>query len=157
MSMPRIVRMVNKTNQFNLTTRRYTDVEIGKMKKATDQFGIYSLQVTDRLGDEGIVGVAIIRKEPKIWTLDSFLLSCRVIGRKVETAFLAKIVADAKEQGVSDLVGEYIPTQKNVPVKSFYSDHGFEEFSQEGNLHRWRLDLTKSTLEMPGWLDVKNG
>jgi FkbH-like protein len=157
MSMPRIVRMVNKTNQFNLTTRRYTDVEIGKMKETTDQFGIYSLQVSDRLGDEGIVGVAIVRKEPKTWTLDSFLLSCRVIGRKVETAFLAKIVEDAKEQGASTLVGEYIPTQKNVPVKSFYSDHGFEEFSQEGNLYRWRLDLTKSTVEMPEWLDVKNG
>ncbi|UCC58995.1 MAG: HAD family hydrolase [Candidatus Bathyarchaeum sp.] len=157
MGMPRIVRMVNKTNQFNATTRRYTDVEIGKMKEATDQFDIYSLQVSDRLGDEGIVGVAIVRKEPKTWTLDSFLLSCRVIGRKVETAFLAKIVEDAKEQGVSTLVGEYIPTQKNVPVKSFYSDHGFEEFSREGNLYRWRLDLTKSTLEMPEWLDVKNG
>jgi len=156
MSMPRIVRMVNKTNQFNLTTRRYTDAEIGKMKEAREDFNIYNLQVSDRLGDEGIVGVAIVRKEPRTWTLDSFLLSCRVIGRKVETAFLAKIVEDAKEQGVSALVGEYIPTQKNAPVKSFYADHGFEELAQEGNLYRWRLDLTKSTVEMPEWLDVKN-
>ncbi len=157
MSMPRIVRMINKTNQFNLTTRRYTDVEIGKMKEARDEFNIYSLQVSDRLGDEGIVGVAIVRKEPKTWTLDSFLLSCRVIGRRVETALLARIVEDAKEQGVSTLVGEYIPTQKNAPVKSFYSDHGFEELSQEGKLYSWRLNLTKSTVEMPEWLDVKNG
>jgi FkbH-like protein len=156
MSMQRIVRMVNKTNQFNLTTRRYTDVEIGKMKGAVEEFMIYSMQVSDRLGDEGIVGVAIVRKEPEMWTLDTFLLSCRVIGRKVETAFLAKIVADAKKQGVSMLVGEYIPTKKNVPVKSFYADHGFTELEREGNVYRWRLDLTNSSVEMPEWLDARN-
>jgi len=156
LGLPRIVRMINKTNQFNLTTRRYIDAEIRKMKEARDKFDIYSLQVSDRLGDEGIVGVAIVHKEPNIWTLDSFLLSCRVIGRKVETAFLAKIVADAKEQGVSTLVGEYIPTQKNAPVKNFYSSHGFEKLLQKGNLYRWRLDLTKSTVKMPEWLMIKN-
>jgi len=155
-SLPRIVRMVNKTNQFNLTTRRYTDAEIRKMKEAKNEFEIYGLQVSDKFGDEGIVGVAIIRKEPKMWTLDSFLLSCRVIGRKVETAFLAKITADAKEQGVSRLVGEYIPTPKNAPVKNFYSSHDFKELAQEGNLYRWKLDLIKFTVEMPEWMEVKN-
>ena len=156
MNIPRIVRMVNKTNQFNLTTRRYTDAEIAKMKREKERFKIYSMQVSDRLGDEGIVGVAIVRKEPKTWTLDSFLLSCRVIGRKVETAFLAKIVEDAKEYDVTTLVGEYIPTPKNALVKSFYADHGFEELEQERDIHRWKLDLTKSKVEMPKWLDVKN-
>jgi FkbH-like protein len=155
MSMPRIVRMVNKTNQFNLTTRRYTDAELGKMKEAKEKFNIYSLQVSDRLGDEGIIGVAVVQKQPNIWTLDSFLLSCRVIGRKIETAFLAKIVEDAKERRISTLVGEYIPTKKNAPVKSFYANHGFEEFEQEGDIHRWKLDLTKSNVEMPEWLNVK--
>jgi FkbH-like protein len=156
MSMPRIVRMVNKTNQFNLTTRRYTDAEITKIKEAKEKFSIYSLQVSDRLGDEGIVGVAIVRKEPNKWTLDSFLLSCRVIGRKVETAFLAKIVEDAKKQDISTLVGEYIPTQKNAPVKSFYANHGFKKLEQERDIHRWKLDLTKSKVDVPDWLDVKN-
>jgi FkbH-like protein len=156
MSMPRIVRMINKTNQFNLTTRRYTDSEIGKMKEVKEEFNIYSLRLSDRLGDEGIVGVAIVRKETKTWILDSFLLSCRVIGRKVETAFLAQIVENAKEESVSTLVGEYIPTQKNAPVKGFYSGHGFEEVEHEGDVYRWKLDLNKSTVEMPEWLDVKN-
>ncbi len=63
--LPRIVRMVNKTNQFNLTTRRYTDAEVMKMKETKDEFEVYSLQVSDKFGDEGIVGVAIIRKEQK--------------------------------------------------------------------------------------------
>jgi FkbH-like protein len=155
-SLPRITRLINKTNQFNLTTRRYTDVEIEKMKKNRDKFDIYSLRVIDKFGDEGIVGVAIVRKEPQTWILDSLLLSCRVIGRKVETAFLAKIVADAKKKGISTIVGEYIPTRKNAPVKSFYADHGFEKFQQEGSLSRWRLDLTRSTVKMPEWLEVKD-
>jgi FkbH-like protein len=156
MGLPRIVRMVNKTNQFNLTTRRYTDAEIRKMTEAGNEFLIYSLQVSDRLGDEGIVGVAIVRTKPEVWILDSFLLSCRVIGRKVETAFLAAIVADAKKEGVSMLVGEYIPSQKNSPVKSFYSSHGFEKLTREGDLYRWKLDLTKHTVAMPEWMDVKH-
>ncbi len=156
MGLPRIVRMVNKTNQFNLTTRRYTDAEIRKMNEADNKFLIYSLQISDKLGDEGIVGAAIVRKEPEVWILDSFLLSCRVIGRKVETAFLATLVADAKKQGVFMLVGEYIPTQKNAPVKGFYSSHGFKKLSQEGDLYRWKLDLTKQSVEMPEWVDVKH-
>jgi len=155
-SLPRIVRLVNKTNQFNLTTLRYTYAEIRKMKEAKDEFKVYCLQVSDKFGDEGIVGVAVIRKESHTWTLDSFLLSCRVIGRKVETAFLARIVEDAKEQKVSKLIGEYIPTQKNTPVKNFYSSHGFKKFAQEGNLSKWRLDLTKHTVKMPDWMEVKN-
>jgi len=156
-SLPRVTSLVNKTNQFNLTTRRYTDVEIRKMKENRDEFNIYSLQVIDKFGDEGIVGVAIVMKEPQTWILDSFLMSCRVIGRKVETAFLAKIVEDARKSGVSTIVGEYIPTQKNAPVKNFYSNHGFEEFQQKGDLSKWRLDLTLSTVKMPEWLEVKDG
>jgi FkbH-like protein len=155
-SLPRIARLVNKTNQFNLTTRRYTDVEIKKMKENRDEFGIYSLQVIDKFGDEGIVGVAIVRKEPQTWILDSFLMSCRVIGRKVETAFLAKIVADAKKKGVSTIVGEYIPTQKNALVEGFYADNGFEKFQQKGEISSWRLDLKRSTVKMPEWLEVKD-
>jgi len=126
------------------------------MKEAKEEFNIYNLRMSDRLGDEGIVGVAIVRKEPKTWILDSFLLSCRIIGRKVETAFLAQIVEDAKEKSVSTLVGEYIPTQKNAPVKGFYAGHGFEEVEHEGDVYRWKLHLNKSTVEMPEWLDVKN-
>ncbi len=154
--LPRIVSMINKTNQFNLTTLRYTYAEIRKMKEAKDKFEVYCLEVSDKFGDEGIVGVAIIRKESNAWTIDSFLLSCRVIGRKVETVFLARIMEDAKEQSVPKLVGEYVPTQKNVPVKDFYSSHGFKKFAQKGSLSRWRFDLTKQMVKMPNWMEVKN-
>jgi FkbH-like protein len=155
-SLPRIARLVNKTNQFNLTTRRYTDAEVRKMKETKYEFEVYSLQVSDKFGDEGIVGVAIIRKEPTVWIVDSFLLSCRVIGRKVETALLARIVADAKEQKVSAIIGEHVPTLKNAPVENFYSSHGFEKLTQKGNLLRWRFDLTKSTIKTPEWMGIIN-
>ena len=69
---------------------------------------------------------------------------------------MARIVADAKKERVSTIVGEYIPTQKNAPVKNFYSSHGFEELVHEGKLHRWKLDLTKSTVKTPKWMEAKN-
>jgi len=151
-SLPRVTSLVNKTNQFNLTTRRYTASEIRKMKGEDDKFNLYTLQVIDKFGDEGIVGVAIVRKEPQTWVIDSFLMSCRVIGRKLETAFLASIVADAKKKGVSTIVGEYIPTKKNEPARSFYPDHGFSKHKD----FEWVLDSTKSTVSTPLWVEVKS-
>ena len=115
------------------------------------------MRVTDRFGDEGIVGVAIIRKEREKWIIDSFLMSCRVIGRKIETAFLAKIVEDAKKNDVLYLIGEYIPTKKNKPASSFYKDHGFEKIYEDEKISRWRLNLKESTIKMPEWVKMKDG
>jgi len=155
-SIPRITSLINRTNQFNLTTRRYTQAEVEEMNSQPEKFHIYSLRVMDRFGDEGIVGVAIVRKDGKNWIIDSFLMSCRVIGRKIETVFLAKIIEDAKRNGVSYLIGEYIPTRKNEPAKSFYKDHGFEKIQEDEKITRWRLNLEKSTVKMPEWVRVKN-
>ena len=156
-TIPRITSLINRTNQFNLTTRRYTQAEVEEMSNHPDKFQIYSLRVTDRFGDEGIVGVAIIRKEREKWIIDSFLMSCRVIGRKIETAFLAKIVEDAKKNGVLYLIGEHIPTKKNKPASSFYKDHGFEKIYEDKKISRWRLNLKESTIKMPEWVKMKDG
>jgi len=150
-SLPRVTSLVNKTNQFNLTTRRYTASKIKKVKDEKNKFNLYTLQVIDKFGDEGIVGVAIVRKEPQTWIIDSFLMSCRVIGRKLETAFLAAIVADAKEKGVSTIVGEYVATKKNEPAKSFYPDHRFLKRKD----FEWVLDLAKTTISTPPWVEVR--
>jgi len=152
LSLPRVTSLVNKTNQFNLTTRRYTTNEIKKMKEEKDKFSLYILQVIDRFGDEGIVGVAIVRKELKTWVIDSFLMSCRVIGRKLETAFVASILADAKRSNVSTIIGEYIPTKKNEPAKSFYPDHKFSKHKD----FEWILDLAKCTVAAPPWVEIKS-
>jgi len=153
-SIPRITSLINRTNQFNLTSRRYTQAEVEEMSSQPDKFLIYNMRVSDKFGDEGTVGVAIVKKKEKEWVIDSFLLSCRVIGRKVETALLAKIIEDARKSGVFTLIGEYIPTSKNEPTSSFYRDHGFEMVEKKGDMTRWKLDLKKATVKTPEWMRV---
>ena len=150
---PRVVQLIGKTNQFNLTTRRYTDAEIKSLRDA-EESAIYSMAVQDKFGDEGVVGVAIIRKEDVSWTVDSFLMSCRVIGRSIETAFLAKIAADAKTAGTKRVIGEYIPTKKNAPAADFYEHHGFAKQKEMGDGASWMLDLAHGTVEVPDWIDL---
>jgi len=150
---PRVVQLIGKTNQFNLTTRRYTDVETNSLRDSKES-AVYSMTVQDKFGDEGVVGVAIIRKENMSWMVDSFLMSCRVIGRSVETAFLAKIIADAKTAGAKRVIGEYIPTKKNTPAANFYERHGFAKQKETGDGASWMLDLTHSTVEVPDWIDL---
>ena len=150
---PRVVQLIGKTNQFNLTTRRYTDAETKTLRDAKES-AVYSMTVQDKFGDEGVVGVAIVRTENTSWTVDSFLMSCRVIGRSVETAFLAKIIADAKIAGAKHVIGEHIPTKKNAPAADFYELHGFAKQKETDDGASWVLDLAHSTVEVPDWIDL---
>jgi len=150
---PRVVQLIGKTNQFNLTTRRYTDAEIKNLRDS-EESAVYSMAVQDKFGDEGVVGVAIIKTENVSWTVDSFLMSCRVIGRFVETAFLSKIIADAKTAGAKRVIGEYIPTKKNTPAADFYERHGFAKQKETGDGASWMLDLAHGTVEVPDWIDL---
>lgn len=156
-TIPRVTSLINRTNQFNLTTRRYSQAQVEGMCSQPDRFRVYTMKISDRFGDEGIVGVAIVRKEKETWVIDSFLMSCRVIGRGVETALLAKIVEDAKANGASVLIGEYIPTPKNQPASNFYRDHNFKRIGQKNGTIRWELDLKKSTVNIPDWVKVSYG
>ncbi len=150
---PRVVQLIGKTNQFNLTTRRHTDAEVRRFRESPD-YRVYSLAVRDRFGDEGIVGVAITRDEGTDCIIDTLLMSCRVIGRNIETAFLAKIIADARAAGATRVIGEYIPTKKNAPAKDVYERHGFEKIGTEGDVTRWALDITKKTIEVPEYIEL---
>jgi FkbH-like protein len=150
---PRVVQLIGKTNQFNLTTRRYTDAETKTLRDAKES-AVYSMTVQDKFGDEGVVGVAIVRTENTSWTVDSFLMSCRVIGRSVETAFLAKIIADAKIAGAKHVIGEHIPTKKNAPAADFYKLHGFAKQKETGDGASWALDLALRTVDVPDWIDL---
>jgi FkbH-like protein len=151
---PRVVQLIGKTNQFNLTTRRYTDAEVQKFREG-DSSIVYSMAVTDKFGDEGVVGVVIVKQKNEDWWIDTFLMSCRVIGRSVETAMLAKIVKDARAQGASRIIGEYIPTKKNPPAAKVYEDHGFGMSTEtdEGGT-RWTLNLETDTVDVPEWIEL---
>ena len=155
-TLARVSQLTQKTNQFNLTTRRYTEQQIAGMAAAPN-WRVWSLRVKDRYADNGLVGVAIARVDGEVCEIDSFLMSCRVIGRTLETAFLARLAADAREQGAKVLQGWFRPTKKNAPALEFYREHGFEvaERTEEGVL--WKFDLTRQTIPPPEWVSILSG
>lgn len=156
-ALPRVTSLINRTNQFNLTTKRYNEKEVQEIAKNTKDFNLYTLEVQDRFGEEGIVGVSLIRKESsKLWIIDTFLMSCRVIGRKIETAFLYKIINDAIEAKVEEIKAEFIPTKKNPLVKDFYKEHGFELIEEKENgTSKWCYKKLKRQIPYPKYLTVE--
>jgi FkbH-like protein len=125
LGLQRIVQLVNKSNQFNLTTRRYTDEDILSVMADPDAFGL-QLRLTDRFGDNGIIAIIIGRLlENKDLYVDTWLMSCRVLGRQVEQTTLNLIVREATRLGARRILGEYIPTKKNAMVKDHYARLGF--------------------------------
>jgi FkbH-like protein len=141
---PRIAQLINKSNQFNLTTRRYTEAEIGAL--APDVFTA-QVRLSDRFGDLGMIGVLIARpvthNGENAWDLDSWLMSCRVLGRRVEEAMLAHVAAAAKQQGIRHLIGRYLPTAKNPMVADHYPKLGFFEIEKNDQGAVYALDLSR--------------
>lgn len=152
-TLARASQLTQKTNQFNLTTRRYTEQDLGVIAANPDS-RVWTLRVKDRYADNGLVAVAIARFQGEICEIDSFLMSCRVIGRTVETALLAHLAADARHRGAKVLQGWFRPTRKNAPARDFYSDHSFEIDRQTDDGVLWRLDLAKHEIHTPEWITV---
>jgi len=156
--LARSVQLLAKTNQFNLTTRRYTEQEISDLANRPDT-NVLSIRLRDRYCDHGLVGVAITRDQATDCEIDTFLLSCRVIGRTVETALLSQLAQAAVRRGQQRLLGWFVPTKKNAPAKEFYAQHGFELQSQNTDGSLWALDLAQRPIACPAWikLDILNG
>jgi FkbH-like protein len=150
-TLARVAQLTQKTNQFNLTTRRYSEQQVEQMM-ASPEWRVWSLRVTDRYADNGLVGVAIAKVADEICEIDSFLMSCRVIGRTVETALLARVAGDARDRGAKVLQGWFLPTKKNAPAQDFYREHGFHEAEKNGDGVLWKLDLTERTITVPEWI-----
>src|SRR4029079_7653811 len=112
-------QLTQKTNQFNLTTRRYTDSDIRRFAASADH-DVFAIRVHDRLGDSGIVGGAIVRHESAVAAIDTFLMSCRVLGRGVEDALLTACLVTARRRQRRAVIGEFVPTAKNARVADFY-------------------------------------
>ncbi|NHI95070.1 MAG: HAD-IIIC family phosphatase [Candidatus Lokiarchaeota archaeon] len=153
-SLPRISNLILKTNQFNLTTKRYTSKEIQDIC-IDSSYKIYYLHVKDRFGDEGIVGVAIIKRVDKIWEIDSLLMSCRVIGRKIEIAFLYKIIEDAKKEYIETIKGTYIRSKKNDLVSNFYKNVGFRLIQEDERHSEWVLKVKESKIIKPEFINFE--
>jgi len=124
LQLPRVAQLTQKTNQFNLTGKRYTDVEILEINNDID-YQIFICEYEDKFGKEGIIGCAIVQLKEKKAVLDTFLLSCRVLGRNVENMFLEHILFELKQRGIRSVEGIYNATEKNIAAKDFYLKNGF--------------------------------
>jgi FkbH-like protein len=133
----RIVQLINKSNQYNLTTRRYTDPEVAAAENAVDVFTL-QVRLADIFGDNGMISVVICRPgEPDTWEIDTWLMSCRVLGRKVEHMVLREILAHAREAGINKIVGVYRPTDRNKLVVDHYSKLGFVKIREDESGATW--------------------
>jgi FkbH-like protein len=124
-SIPRVAQIMQKTNQFNLTTKRYNAEEISQLGESKSSDVLY-LCLKDKFGDSGLVGVCILKYDFPIMNIDSFLLSCRVLGKKVEEVFLNQVILLAKKNRCERIIAKYIPTKKNIQTENFYSSNGFD-------------------------------
>jgi FkbH-like protein len=149
------VQLIGKTNQFNLTTRRHGEREVLGFGSRPGAFAL-ALRVRDRFGDAGVVGVALCEQVADACRIDTFLLSCRVIGRGVETALLAAIAGRARASGALRLIGEYVPSARNPVCANFYPSHGFRRTELTGEDHavRFDLDLREGGPQVPGWIQM---
>lgn len=137
----RVAQLVNRSNQFNLTSRRYTEPEIVAM--ANDP-ALLTLQVrlVDTFGDNGMISVVIARSAGRILDIDTWLMSCRVLGRRVEQAVLNELVTQARARGVHELTGTYVPTPRNSVVQNHFAELGFTLVSTAPDgATAWRLEL----------------
>ncbi len=154
--LSRSVQLLAKTNQFNLTTRRRSEAEV--LQFVTDPACMaVAVRIRDRFGDSGVVGLALTQTIGDRCCIDSLLLSCRVIGRGIETAILAYIAKHAAESGARTLVGEYVPTLKSKPCESFYPDHHFmrDEATSTSVSTFYRLELADNLPKSPPWLSLE--
>ncbi len=155
--LARTVQLINKSNQFNLTTRRYTEAEVMAVMDDPAAFGL-QLRLIDRFGDNGVIAIVIGRKAgDRDLMIDTWLMSCRVLGRQVEEATLDLIARQARLLGASRLVGEYIPTKKNGMVKDHYAKLGFTvmETTPAGG-SRAMLDL-HNFVPAPSFIHLEEG
>jgi FkbH-like protein len=140
-NLPRIVQLINKTNQFNLTTRRRGDAEVRALLAA----GAYTqaMRTSDRFGDSGLTGVLIALPESGGLRVDTWLMSCRVLGRRLDEAMFATLVRYAAENRYTHITGEYIPTAKNGQVADLYIRLGCTAAGQEGESRFFRWETGK--------------
>jgi FkbH-like protein len=144
----RITQLINKSNQYNLTTRRYSETDTAATEHDP---ACYTLQVRlkDRFGDNGMISVVICRPASgRVWDVDTWLMSCRVIGRRVENMVLQEILNVARERGITQITGKFIPTERNKLVVDHYAKLGFIKMSEEADgTTSWSLDVATAQVQ----------
>ena len=145
----RIYQLISKSNQFNLTTKRYSEAEVASLETAEDVFTV-QVRLKDRFGDNGMISVVICRMTAaKTWTIDSWLMSCRVLGRGVERVVLDHIATAARERGGERLIGQFKPTKRNDLVRDHYANLGFSPSGTESDGSSFWIMQTSAEISMP--------
>jgi FkbH-like protein len=147
----RVAQLINKSNQFNLTTRRYTEAEVAQIETDPMVMTLHA-RLIDKFGDNGIICVVICRQfpQPPSWAIDTWLMSCRVLGRGVEQMVLREIIRRARQRGVGRLVGIYRPTDRNGMVREHYQKLGFSQIEEDtsGATH-WEIGTDTEVIAPP--------
>jgi len=156
LNLPRIVQLINKTNQFNLTTRRTVASEAAAWMASPDCYSQF-MRVGDRFGDNGLTGVLVAFRETENFRIAIWLMSCRILGRNLERLMFNGLVSFAKREGATALIGEYLPSAKNAQVSDLYDRLGFNliETGADGS-KQYRLELATTVLEEVGWCDFRD-
>jgi FkbH-like protein len=150
----RAAQLTQKTNQFNLSTRRNTESEIRQFI-ASGKYKMYVFSVSDKFGEYGITGMALVEIDNLKATIDTFLMSCRVIGRNIETAFLNFIIKDMQSQGVETILAQYVRTMKNKQVESFYDHFGFSLISGNDDAKMYSLVIREHQYQDIDYITLK--
>jgi FkbH-like protein len=141
----RIVQLINKSNQYNLTTRRYTEPEIAAAENDSSMFTL-QVRLADKFGDNGMISVIICKRvDIDDWEIDTWLMSCRVLGRKVESTVLREIIEHARAAGIRRLVGVFRPSERNGMVVDHYAKLGFDKMAVDpSGESRWVFSVDNS-------------
>jgi len=142
MDVQRLAQLINKSNQFNLTTRRRTEADILAIMSDPCYIG-FSVRLKDRFGDHGLISIVIAKKTGGTMEIDTWLMSCRVLKRQVEDEVLNELARLAKARGCGKIGGIYLPTPKNEMVRDFYGTMGFTLTAEDGNSREFELALEK--------------
>lgn len=141
----RIAQLVNRSNQWNLTTRRYTEADVARLEADPTRYTL-QLSLADCFGDNGMISVLVCRRDGATWEIETWLMSCRVLNRRVEEAALEKLVTAALAEGAERIVGAYVPSDRNTLVRDHYARLGFRPLPSEGDTTRWELKLAEVRL-----------
>ena len=151
----RVAQLTQRTNQFNLTTRRYSTGDLEHMQQSPD-WRVLAMKVRDKFGDYGLTGAAIVARDESGPRIDTFLLSCRILGRRLEDALLEETIATARAFGnVSRLAAEFLPTAKNAQVRDFFDQRGFTLTSGDEPHKRYLLDLSTETIRHAEFITIE--
>ncbi|SHL50061.1 HAD-superfamily phosphatase, subfamily IIIC/FkbH-like domain-containing protein [Bradyrhizobium lablabi] len=136
----RIAQLISKSNQFNLTTRRYSEAEIAAMPSNPEIFTLQA-RLEDIFGDNGMISAVICRQSGRSWEVDTWIMSCRVLGRRVEETILQYLVEQARMRGMTEITGRYIPTAKNGLVRDHFERLGFVQTGSKDGETNWQLTI----------------